>query len=115
MLKRVYRLQNRHGIGPYRHYGDYNTAWAGKRHTQQHRPTPELDGNLIIEDWEVCAFTTYKGLCRWFTARDRQKLSRLGFRVVSALVDDSQIKRGRYQCVVPGDTKWYPIIVEKNV
>jgi hypothetical protein len=113
MLERVYRLQNSRGVGPYRHYGgNYDAAWAGKEHTQRHRPTPWSD-NVIIEDYEVCAFTTYKGLCRWFTARDREKLYRLGFRVVSALVDDSQIKRGRYQCVVPGDTKWYPVIMEQ--
>lgn len=113
MLKRVYRLQNRRGVGPYRRYGgEYDLVWAGKEHTQKHRPTPWSDGNLTIEDYEVCAFTTYKGLCRWFTARDREKLSKLGFRVVSALVDDSKIKRGRYQCVVPHDTKWYPVEVK---
>lgn len=106
--KKVYRIENRDGWGPY-WAGPSDRNWQDWDHNADAIGHPNISNDRgFSEDTQdiyygaepgrfLCGFRDLKQLRRWFTRREQAKLAKLGFRVVK--VEPSWVRHGRKQSI----------------
>lgn len=83
MIKYIFRVENKEGIGPYKGMFNYDTKWADKTHNDNdlQYPTPYTEFNESIQSDEYCAFNSYVQLKNWFSRSEIEKMKSYGYKV----------------------------------
>lgn len=100
----IYRMQNIHGLGPYRKYGGvsddlFDEVLASHSHLNG-RPVPnkDLGINRDIEAKEICGFLSIRQAVKWFSKYERKRLRDEGFNIVKVEVKEITAI-GKKQCL----------------
>lgn len=95
----VYRVENKHGDGPYR--SEFRVDSMSLKHSDAAHPTPIIDGIKDQSSNKFCGFKSLDDLKRWFDGEDREALDFIGYHVSMYRVPDNVIDHGTCQLMFP--------------